>query len=239
MKDMNLSTVSNRQFYADDLIDQIAVGYSAVGDMLKRIEQEQDADSAAMLASMARVLYSNAVRRAEEIIAELEKITGKIQVLIDTGSGHTLYDYPVMGIVIASKPEAAGGKVIDESSGFRTIAAGSVEEEKFQLMFEAMRDGASLLKSFARVAIAKLAEILEGHSEGLDLLAKLEDLMVAQEVAGEGGKALDETDEIRNKLESMGEGAVLKFARAFKENPEKVQAFIDSLQEPDMTKFGA
>lgn len=66
------------QPYADDLIDQISIGYSAVDDMLKRIETEPDSDAAATLASMARVLYRNAVARKDKIVRELEKQTGKI-----------------------------------------------------------------------------------------------------------------------------------------------------------------
>ena len=229
MKDMDLNTISNREFYADDLIDQISLGYSAVSDMLTRIEQERDSDSAATLASMARVLYTNARRRAEKIIAELEKKTGKIQVLVDRGRGHTLYDYPVMGIVIPLKQElTTGHPEADEGSGFRTVAPGSAEEAKLQLVFETMGDGASLLKPYVKLAIAKLAEVLGDNPEGLDILTRLEDMMEAQEVARE--KVLNETDELRDKIESMGDEAVLKFGRALRENPEKVRAFIDSLQ---------
>jgi uncharacterized protein YdcH (DUF465 family) len=100
----------NLEFYADDLIDQISIGYSAVDDMLKRIETEPDADAAATLAGMARVLYTNAVARKDRIIRELEKKTGKIEVLVDTSRGHAGYDLPVMGIVVHPKQEAANGE---------------------------------------------------------------------------------------------------------------------------------
>jgi uncharacterized protein YdcH (DUF465 family) len=96
----------NDQFYADDLIDQISIGYSAVDDMLKRIETEPDADAAATLAGMARVLHKNAVARKDRIIRELEKKTGKIEVLVDTSGGHAGYDLPVRGIVIHPKEAA-------------------------------------------------------------------------------------------------------------------------------------
>ena len=98
------------KFYADDLIDQIALGYSAVDDMLQRIEKEPDEDTAATLAAMARVLHKNAVARKDEIVRELEKQTGKIKVLVDTTRGHSGYDLPIMGVKIHPKQEAANEK---------------------------------------------------------------------------------------------------------------------------------
>lgn len=95
------------QFYAEDLIDQIALGYSAVHDMLQDIEKEPDPEKASTLAAMALVLYKNAVARKDEMVLELEKQTGKIQVLVDTTRGHSGYDLPIMGILIHPKQEAA------------------------------------------------------------------------------------------------------------------------------------
>ena len=95
------------QFYADDLVDQIGLGYSAVHDMLKRIHKEEDSDVQASLADVAMVLYKNAADRTERIISELEKKTGRIQVLIDIDKGYGGYDSPVMGFVIHPKQEAS------------------------------------------------------------------------------------------------------------------------------------
>src|SRR5208337_3171003 len=95
------------KFYAADLVDQIAGAYSAVSDILRLIEHESDADRSADLAAKALLLYKHAVRREEMIVSELEKKTGKIQVLIDTSKGYGGYDYPVMGFVIHSKEEAS------------------------------------------------------------------------------------------------------------------------------------
>jgi hypothetical protein len=95
----------NNQFYAEDLFDQVSLGYSAVYDMLKRIHKEQDSDLQASLADVAMVLYKNAQDRTLQIISELEKKTGRIEVLIDIDKGYGGYDTPVMGVLIHPKED--------------------------------------------------------------------------------------------------------------------------------------
>lgn len=94
------------EYYHADLVDQISAGFSAVYDLLKRIEKEEDVEGAITLASMAQILYKNALKRKDMIVGELEKQTGPIEVLVDTNKGHTDYDLPVKGIVIRRKQEA-------------------------------------------------------------------------------------------------------------------------------------
>ena len=95
------------KFYAEDLVDHITLGYSAVYDTLKRIHKEEDSDPQANLADVATVLYKNAVDRTCQIISELEKKTGRIDVLIDVGKGYGGYDTPVMGVLIHPKEDPA------------------------------------------------------------------------------------------------------------------------------------
>ena len=87
------------QPYADDLMDHISIGYSAVDDMLKRIETEPDSDAAALRLYGKSPVQERGMGK-DKIVRELEKQTGKISVLVDEGLGHTLYDLPVTGIVI-------------------------------------------------------------------------------------------------------------------------------------------
>ena len=105
IKAINAKSELQNEFYADDLADQIALGYSAVADTLKRIHKEEDSELQANLADVAMVLYKNAAVRTRQIISELEKETGKIQVLVDISKGYGGYDCPVMGFVIQPKQE--------------------------------------------------------------------------------------------------------------------------------------
>ncbi|MGO9370840.1 MAG: hypothetical protein ACLQBD_01930 [Syntrophobacteraceae bacterium] len=98
---------NSRESYADDLVDHITLGYSAVYDTLKRIHKEQDSDVQASLADVGMVLYKNAVDRTCQVISELEKKTGRIEVLVDEGRGYGGYDMPVMGVLIHPKEDPA------------------------------------------------------------------------------------------------------------------------------------
>ena len=101
------SIETTHQFYAEDLVDQINLGFSAVYDILKRIHKEEDSDRQAGLADVGMILYKNAADRTELIISELEKKTGRIEVLMDIDKGYGGYDSPVMGVQIHPKEDSA------------------------------------------------------------------------------------------------------------------------------------
>lgn len=97
---------TDKEFHTDDLINQITIGYSAVDDVLKIMELEQlSSESAATLASVARVLHRQATERVTGIIAEVVKKTGGIEVLTDTSLHYTAFDVPIKGIIVHPKEE--------------------------------------------------------------------------------------------------------------------------------------
>ena len=87
------------EYYADNLIDAIQLGYSAVKDLLKNSHDDMEISEAITLCQTALVLYTNARTRTEKIIALLEQKVGKVQVLLDTGKG-TAYESPIMGVQV-------------------------------------------------------------------------------------------------------------------------------------------
>lgn len=96
-------SVTGGKLHPEDLIDAITLGYSAVRDALGKIETEPDPDTASTLAGAALVLYKNASDRTHQIVSELEKKIGNVQILMDIDKGFGGYDSPIMGIVIRQK----------------------------------------------------------------------------------------------------------------------------------------
>lgn len=74
-------------------------------------------------------------------------------------------------------------RIEEPRQDFRTAAPGSKEEAELQIVFDTMREGATLLKPEIVGTLAKLGQLLDDSPAGMDLLNKLEYVLEAQKAA--------------------------------------------------------